>query len=139
MDIRSVDYESGLLAALLENLEAQLNRAWDNAVTTDVWLDDYSFITGVALVACQHYITSACGWMGISKRKVLTVGPKLTVKLAYAEAINAAADYWKHSDAWNDPAEVKRSRNTRRVIALMVLIQMMFILPMTFSESLKSA
>ena len=120
-DIRSVDYERGFLSDLLGVLEAQMVDCAKAAVTIEVALDDFAFTTGLAFVACQRYITSTCGWLRVSKRTALGTGPRLNADLTYVEALNAAADYWKHADAWNDPAEAKRSGNTKRVLTLMGL------------------
>jgi hypothetical protein len=106
---------------VLQTLDRQVAQAAERAVTCDLWLDDYAFVTGVALVGCQYYITSSCGWMGVQKRAALSLGPQLNAKVTYAEALNAGADYWKHSDLWNDPEEAKRSKNTRRILSLMGL------------------
>ena len=120
-DIRSTDWERGFLHDLLEALEAHSNNAAKAAITVEFALDDFAFIAGVAYVACQRYIVSSCGWLRVPKHTALLAGPRLNAEVTYAEALNAAADYWKHADAWNDPNEAKRSCNTRRVLTAMGL------------------
>ena len=121
MDIRSVDCEREFLSGLLEALEAQMGDRAHAAITIEVALDHFEFTTGLAFVACQRYITSTCGWLRVPKRTALIVGLRLNADLTYVEALNAAADYWKHADGWNNPAEAKRSSNTKRVLTLMGL------------------
>jgi hypothetical protein len=120
-DIRSIDWERGFLHDLLGVLEAHSSSARNTGITVELALEDDAFITGVAYVACQRYITSSCGWLRVPKHSALLAGPRLNAEVTYAEALNAAADYWKHADAWTDPAEAKRSRNTRRVLTAMGL------------------
>src|SRR3546814_11527592 len=56
--------------------------------------------TGLAFVACQTYMATVCGAVGIDKSAALRKGPQHPGGLSKVQIINHAANYWKHNNEW---------------------------------------
>ena len=70
--------------------------------------DRAEFLAGLAFTICQKYISATIGWFNLRESKFdkdifLKLGPLYKDKepATCAQIINAAANYWKHSDEWN--------------------------------------
>ncbi len=59
------------------------------------------FLCGLAFVICQKYIKASLGWISLDLSTSLKLGKQYNSQLSYVQIINAAANYWKHSDEWN--------------------------------------
>ena len=82
-------------------------------------IGDSEYLHGIGFTAGQRYITSACGWLKVSKKfkpQALSFGPVLPNGAAYASVVNAAANYWKHSDEWDFDRLSDQQRCTRKII-----------------------
>lgn len=64
--------------------------------------DTMEHICGVSAVTAQQFISTTCAWWKVDKKVALSLGPSVgkTTKIA---AINAAANFWKHSDGGETP------------------------------------
>ncbi|MGX9726780.1 MAG: hypothetical protein ACTFAK_05520 [Candidatus Electronema sp. VV] len=68
--------------------------------------DRSEFFAGLAFTICQKYISTTISWFNLGENKFnkdnsLKLGPLYTDTTTHAQIINAAANYWKHSDEWN--------------------------------------
>lgn len=59
------------------------------------------FLCGLAFVICQKYIKASLGWIRVDFSTSLKLGKQFNSELSYVQIINAAANYWKHSDEWD--------------------------------------
>ena len=73
--------------------------------------DDAEYISGMGFIACQRYLTSTYGPLGIAKNDALRVGPVHSGGETYARIINASANFWKHVDEWDFSSAVRRDRS----------------------------
>jgi hypothetical protein len=68
--------------------------------------DRCEFLAGLAFTICQKYISATIGWFNLGESKFnkdifLKLGSLYNDTTTHAQIINAAANYWKHSDEWN--------------------------------------
>ena len=105
---------SGLLDSQLEELERTAREVPD----PDAWgvYDHYEEVCGIGFVACQRYLAAIYGSLAITKPKALALGQRLDCGLTVAQAVNHAANYWKHHDEWHRKKEEKRDANTKQAI-----------------------
>lgn len=109
------DYELSFLLDLFELLDSRIdhvNRAIDALSDPDGMgcYDDLEYASGMGFIACQRYMTSTYGPLGITKKHALGLGPVHSGGETYARIINASANYWKHHDEWKISSVVRRSR-----------------------------
>jgi hypothetical protein len=71
-------------------------------------------VYGIGFVVCQRYLAAIYGTLGVKKPQALRIGPRTAVGLTVAQAVNHAANYWKHHDEWR--REEKRGADTKRAI-----------------------
>lgn len=65
-------------------------------------------VAGLCLVACQTYINATYPQLRYSSRVLaLRSGPKHASGVHVADAIDAAANFWKHQGEWRLPANAK--------------------------------
>lgn len=100
-----IDYDLDLLKHITGLLDAQLDRDCDAAsVSPDPdgmgLFDRMEHITGLGFVACQTYLASVYGSIGITKDLALQCGPLHRPSLSVASLVNYAANCWKHQDEW---------------------------------------
>jgi hypothetical protein len=100
-----VDYDLDLLEHIMRILDAQLDRDCDTAnASSDPdgfgLFDRMEHLTGLGFVACQTYLVSAYGSIGIPKDIALQCGPLHCPSLSVAGLVNHAANLWKHQDEW---------------------------------------
>lgn len=91
----------GLLAMLdvkLAELDAAIKKSADP--DTDGLLDHIEYIVGVGLVATQQFISETSVFTGLNKDKAYSMGPRHRSGIAYIQAIDSAANYWKHEAEW---------------------------------------
>ena len=83
------------LAAILEG--------WEDASEADSlgYFDRAEHITGLGFVACQAYLTATYGFANVKKSDALSMGPRHASGQTIAQAINHAANFWKHHDEWH--------------------------------------
>jgi hypothetical protein len=110
-----IDSEIDLLRADLRVRDQRL-RQLESGINPDdpdsfVLYDNINHECGLGFVACQRYLTGVIGWYEKATQEIgrdepkktidsfLSLGPALPTKLTYASAINAAANFWKHSTA----------------------------------------
>lgn len=110
--ITEFDAELLFLERSLTALEISLNEIMVRIKSEDCdpdssgLLDQGDFLIGLGFTVCQRYITGTLGWIktsgkDISKKKALDVGNIVKNNITYVAAINAGANYWKHSDEWD--------------------------------------
>jgi hypothetical protein len=74
-------------------------------------------VCGLGFVACQQYLNVTYPKLGFSKTDRSTAiqgGPQYSEHVSYAQAIDAAANFWKHQGEWDGAGT--RERNTRAVL-----------------------
>ncbi len=76
---------------------------------TDGLFDAGEYFIGVAFAAIQRYIASTHGQFKITRCKALRLPPMITDSLTFVEALNAAANFWKHSEEWGIRNNVVRN------------------------------
>lgn len=113
------DDEIALLGDLLAMIDKELLRIQaqielSKDPESDGLLDRGEYFVGVGFTAIQQYFTDTLILTGIDKKAALEVGPRYSSSLSLAQAINAAANYWKHSAEWN--LENKLRKDTQRTI-----------------------
>jgi hypothetical protein len=64
------------------------------------YLDRGEYLMGAGFVLLQQYIITGLMNLEISKKKAFSLGPYLYDNCSVAEAINHAANYWKHESEW---------------------------------------
>ncbi len=115
MSLLEIDEEIGFLKLSLDAIEPlheSINHKIKEEVKRGVNLDpsglcDRSeFLAGLAFTICQKYISATINWFNLGGNKFnkdnsLKLGPFYTDTTTHAQIINAAANYWKHSDEWN--------------------------------------
>ena len=67
-------------------------------------LDSLEYAVGFGFVACQEYINVTTSWYNVPKIEALKAGPFHRSGKSFADCVNAAANYWKHSSAWKGDA-----------------------------------
>ena len=91
-----------MLDAKLLEVNFKVQEALNNSLNPDD-LDLFSkgeYIIGMGFSACQRHISSTLGLIEIERSTALEVGPTHSGK-PIVTIINAAANYWKHSDDWS--------------------------------------
>jgi len=77
--------------------------------------DKGEYLAGMGFVACQRYLASTYGPLGLKKDVALASGPHHEGGETLVSIINAVANYWKHVDEWetitltaNEPGELNQ-------------------------------
>jgi hypothetical protein len=63
-------------------------------------LDRCEYFIGVGFSAIQQYLTDTLGLTKIPKKVAISLGPVYSENITYVSALNAAANFWKHSPEW---------------------------------------
>ena len=115
MDLIEIDEEMGFLKSSLDAIEP-LYRRINHEITEGIkrgedvdssgLCDKGEFLTGLSFTICQKYISATISWFNLGENKfnkdnALKLGPLYNGQTTHAQIINAAANYWKHSDEWN--------------------------------------
>jgi hypothetical protein len=80
---------------------------------TDGLFDESEYYVGVGLVAAQQFLVEAASFSSINKDKAYKLGPRHHSGIAYAVAINSAANYWKHEAEWWGELDKIKSGNMK--------------------------
>lgn len=107
------DGELVLLTDLLELLDAKLAGVREQIAShrdpESVGLTDRrEYIIGVALCAVQQYLVDTLTFTGLSKTAAFKVGP-IRKGANVISALNAGANWWKHSAEWWSAGKVPAS------------------------------
>lgn len=117
---RYADADFTLLARHLHLLDLELTQL--NAAITESrdpvstgLCDTAEYFIGHGFVAIQRYLTATRTGLGVSVAESFGVPPLMDSGLSLAVAINAGANYWKHTEEWietinkSDDADLKGS------------------------------
>jgi hypothetical protein len=99
------------IVALEKIIQEDMDREGDSGL-----LGYAEYFAGMGFVAGQRYITSVRGLFKIGKQQALAFGPEFSSGVSYAQLINAAANYWKHSDEWDFEKLNDQQLATRAII-----------------------
>ena len=78
------------------------------------YFDSAEHVTGLGFVACQTFMSSVWGNLGVSKRNALAIGPSHSSGNTKAKIINSAANYWKHNNEWDPSKKDKRREDIEK-------------------------
>ena len=87
-----------LLDCELAKINAAIKKSTDP--DSDGLYDRGEYFIGSGFVAIQRYLASARSGTGIGQKEALSMPPIVNSTLTFAEALNAGANYWKHSEEW---------------------------------------
>jgi len=116
------DWEQDFLREHLDLLERQLYRLHGEAEKSEDpdsfgIYDRGEYLSGIAFVLAQAYINSTYAPLrGDSRLDCLRQGPLLSCGVFAADLIDAAANFWKHSDEWGDESNARRGKACLRVL-----------------------
>lgn len=113
------DGEIALLADLLAMIDKELLRVQAQIETSkdpesDGLLDRGEYFVGIGFTVIQQYFADTLTLTGIDKKTALELGPRYSSSYTFAQAINATANYWKHSAEWN--LEIELRKDAQRTI-----------------------
>ena len=114
-----IQYDLELLKELVQLIDQQIEKICQLCSEVDDpdsfgYFDRAEHVTGLGFVACQTFMSSVCGNLGVSKTKALAIGPSHSSGNTKAEIINHAANYWKHNSEWNLSKKDKRHENIEK-------------------------
>ncbi len=104
----------GLLDARFDDLQLRIDGSPDP--DSMGLFDEGEYLSGMGFVACQRYLASTYGPHGVSKDIAMRLGPKHAGGEPVVRIINAAANYWKHVDEWDQQTLGARQKDTIRII-----------------------
>ena len=110
-----LDDDLPFLVTLLELLDTRLTQIQLAIETStdpdsDGLCDRGEYLIGMGFIACQRYLASTYGPLGIRKHVALNCGPRESGGASFAEIVNATANLAKHFDEWDFPSAVFRDR-----------------------------
>jgi hypothetical protein len=124
MDIHdiSLDWKLEFLAGVAATLDSkleELDRRSAEVPDPDAWgiYDCYEELYGIGCVLGQSYVAAVCGSLKSKKSAVMACGPRLKNGFTIAEAVNHAANYWKHHEEWPQGRAAKMMEETKKAIA----------------------
>jgi hypothetical protein len=103
-EVDNLQHALSLIDERIQTIESHIN---PQDPDTFGYYHDIDYLTGLAFVACQRYITSVYTFWKQDKETVLDLPPLKYDKLSYAAIINAVANYWKHHQEWDDSPDRK--------------------------------
>ena len=108
-----VDGELALLTDLLELLDTKLACIQDEIANqrdpeSAGLTDRCEYFIGVGLCAVRQYLVDTLTFTGVSKAAAFNVGP-ITNGVNIVSALNAGANWWKHSAEWWSAGKVPTS------------------------------
>ena len=108
-----IQYDLELLKELVQLIDQQIGKICQLCSEVDDpdslgYFDRAEHVTGLGFVACQTFISSVLGNLGVSKRVALAIGPSHSGGNTKAQIINYAANYWKHNNEWDQNKKDKR-------------------------------
>lgn len=85
------------------------------------YADEIDYLIGLGFVAGQRYITSTRSYWKLPKDQALNMGPYFgSTSIGYAAIVNAAANYWKHHEEWDNSA---LNPNAKHVVDILTKIR----------------
>jgi len=90
----------GLLDHEIKDINAKIKVAVDPE--SDGLLDEGEFFIGTGFVCIQRYLVSTSAALGVKQHAAYEVLPHVNETLTFAQALNAAANFWKHSEEWHE-------------------------------------
>ena len=114
-----IEYDLELLKELVQLIDQQIEKICQLCSEIDDpdmlgYFDRSEHVTGLGFVACQTFMSSVYGNLGVSKRNALAIGPSHSSGSTKAQIINHAANYWKHNNEWNPNKKDKRQENIEK-------------------------
>ena len=102
-----IHYDLELLKELVQLIDRQIEKNCQLCSDVDDpdslgYFDSAENITGLGFVACQTFMSSVCGNLGVNKGKALASGPSHSSGNTKAQIVNHAANYWKHNNEWDE-------------------------------------
>ena len=99
------DYELPRLERYLHLLDLELREAVSRIKLSidsesNGLYDVVESVIGHAFVDIQYYLTSVRSGLNLKPKAAFSVGPLVADGISIAEALNAAANYWKHHEEW---------------------------------------
>ncbi|HEH9425826.1 TPA: hypothetical protein SIA32_001013 [Aeromonas sobria] len=90
------------LFSILDEKLSEIGCAINESVDpdSDGLFDKSEYFVGVGLVAAQQLLVEVASFSNINKDTAYKLGPRHRSGIAYATAINSAANYWKHEAEW---------------------------------------
>lgn len=113
-----LDGELRLLEELLALLDSKLlpiheDIARSNDPESDGLLDRGEYLIGVGFCITQQYLVDTLTLTGVNKSEAFDLGPRTSSGASAISAVNAAANWWKHSAEWvgadSVPAPARRT------------------------------
>ena len=113
MKIGLVQYDLELLKELVQLIDRQIENICQlcsgvNDPDSLGYFDSAEHVTGLGFVACQTFMSSVCGNLGVSKGNALAIGPSHSSGNTKAQLVNHAANYWKHKNEWEQSKKDKQ-------------------------------
>jgi len=108
-----IHYDLELLKELVQLMDQQIEKICQLCSEVDDpdslgYFDRAEHVTGLGFVACQTFISSVCGNLGIGKGNALAIGPSHSSGNTITQIVNHAANYWKHNNEWDQSKKDKR-------------------------------
>jgi len=99
------DYDLELLRDIAGTIDNYLETIHQESAEVDDpdsfgYFDRAEHVVGLGFVACQTYIATICGHLGLQKQKAFSFGPQHPSGKTVVQIINYAANYWKHNSEW---------------------------------------
>lgn len=75
---------------------------------TDGLLDKGEYLIGSGFVTIQRYLTATHTNLNCDRWRALALPPFINPGVTFAQALNAGANYWKHSEEWFEQHNFKK-------------------------------
>lgn len=123
-DLIEYDFDHDMLVSVTTGLDAHLARVrqYANDEDADTWdaVHDIDNTVGLGFTAAQTYLTSVSRALRMKRAEAISRGPKHVDDLTIAQIVNAAANFWKHRDEWEEEAaESLRDKRCARTIEVL--------------------
>lgn len=110
-----LDDDLPFLVTLLELLDTrliQIQLAIEASTDpdSDGLFDRGEYLIGIGFIACQRYLASTYGPLGVKKHVALDCGPHESGGASFAQIVHATANFAKHFDEWDFSSAVFRDR-----------------------------
>lgn len=122
IDKEYADREFWLLSDLLITLDEEVTEVTRSvAISADPESDGLTdrgeYFIGVGLSAIQQYLTDTITLTGIGKDRAFDIGPRYSSQFTFVSAVNAAANWWKHSAEWYGiSSQNRKARKTQEIV-----------------------
>ncbi len=114
-----IHYDLKLLKELVQLIDQQIEKICQLCSDVDDpdslgYFDRGLVVIGLGFVACQTFMSSVCGHLGVSKGNALAICPLHSSGNTKAQIINHAANYWKHNNEWDPSKKDKRREDIEK-------------------------